>query len=203
MKGKIIKTGIITVIAVVAIYLIAWGATCLFYPYALGKMHAKLNDYDNACRYYEIDYKRNPSLDKLENLMGYCYLAKEYEKVVKYGEKLISDEDFDCSSENQQYIDTTCFIINSKYILNHEDTVEKAFDYAVIIEEEKIIQLNDECINALMLKAYENEDIDTLKEIKDGWQKVDLDRVPEDDFYNLIEQKNIEIQNAIDALSKE
>lgn len=199
MKGKIIKTSIITVIAVLAVYLIAWGATCLFYPYALAKMHAKLNDYDNACKYYELDYKRNPSLSKLENLTGYCYLAKEHEKVVKYGEKLVSNEEF---LEQGEYIDVTCFIVVSKYALEHEDTVEKAFDYAVVVEDEKIVELNEECISILTLKAYEGEDMSTLESILREWQKVDPDLAPGDDFYDFINLKITEVQNAIAGLTE-
>ncbi len=202
MKGKIIKTSIITVICIFAVYLIAWGATCLFYPYALAKMHAKLNDYDNACKYYELDYKRNPSLSKLENLTGYCYLAGEHEKVVKYGEKLVANEDFASSENAEQYIDVTCFIIVSKYALGHEDTVERAFDFAVVSEEEIIVELNEDCIIILTLKAYENEDKNTLESIKVGWQKVDPDLSPEDEFYDFITLKIEEVQTAIDGLSE-
>lgn len=201
MKGKIIKTSIITVIVTLAVYLIAWGATCLFYPYALAKMHAKLNDYDNACKYYELDYKRNSSLDKLENLTGYCYLAKEYEKVVKYGEKLVANEDF-AVEDNQNYITITCFIVESKYALNHEDCVEEAFSYAVTYEEDSIYEINKSCIDALTLKAYENEDVDTLEQIKTGWQKVDPDLAPEDNYYEFIGLRILEVQSAINELSK-
>ena len=200
MKSKIIKTSIITVISVIAIYLIAWGATCLFYPYALAKMHAKLNDYDGACTYYELDYKRNPSLNKLENLTGYCYLAKEYKKVVKYGEKLVSHKDFLSSGENEQYLDATCFITVSKYMLGHKDTVDKAFSYAVIFEEERIIEINTDCIEILTLKAYEKEDVKTLEKIYGAWQNIDPDRAPGDDFYDIIELKSLEVQTTINAL---
>jgi hypothetical protein len=175
MKKKILKTSLITVIVILATYLIVWGVTCIVYPVGLAKVHAELNDYKGATRFYEIDYKRNPSTSKLENLTEFSYMAKEHKKVVKYGEKLIDDEDFNASIENEFYIDLCCFIIGSKYSLGHSDTVEKAINLAVVIENEKIVAFNDACLDLLILKADDNQDEQTLIDIENALLAVQAD----------------------------
>ena len=175
MRKKILKTSLITVIVILATYLIVWGVTCLVYPVGLAKVHAELNDYKGATRFYEIDYKRNPTTSKLENLTEFSYMAKEHKKVVKYGEKLIDDEDFDASVENDFYVDLCCFIIGSKYSLGQSDTVEKAIEYAIVIENEKMVAFNYPCLDLLILKADDNQDKQTLIDIENALLAVQAD----------------------------
>ncbi len=175
MKKKILKTSLITIIITLATYLIAWGVTCLIYPVGLAKIHAELKDYKGACRYYEIDYKRNPTLSKLENLTEYCFLAKEHKNVVKYGERLLDDEDFDTSIDNELYVDVCCFIIDSKYSLGHEDTVSKAVSYAIVIENEAIVGFNYNCLDLLIIRADEEQDTQTLEGIETALLDVQAD----------------------------
>ncbi len=185
MKKKILKTSLITVIIMLAIYLIAWGITCLVYPVGLAKIHEGVNDYKGACKYYEIDYKRNPTLSKLEKLTECSYLAKEHKKVVKYGEKLIDDEDFNSTLKNEFYADVCCFIIGSKYALGHEDTVERAVEYAFVIENETVVDFNDACLNLLIIKADDEQDEQTLRDLEFLMQSMQADMSEADESITL------------------
>ena len=200
MKKRIIKTSIITIAIMLATYLIVWGAICLFYPVGLAKIHAELKDYKGATKYYEIDYKRKGGYDRLATLTEYSYLAKDHKKVVKYGEKLLEHEDFDFEDKNY-YADVCCFIIGSKYQLNHTDTVEKTMGYCFIIEENAVTEFIDDCLNLLISKAVPNQDVQTLKEIQRQLNDYSEKFSPLDYFYSDVEEIYQTLEQLINQLS--
>ena len=115
MTKKIIQTTIITLIAIICVIAFTWGAVTIISPYTMGKFSQKLGADKSASAYFEIDYKRNKSDDRLYNLVSSTFYANKYGKTIKYGNELLKRESFVNSYTNKNYIDIVIYVAKSKY----------------------------------------------------------------------------------------
>lgn len=131
MKKKIAITSLITIVILLSIYAFIWGVGVVCFPKVMGNFYKGLNDYDNAFKYYEIDYRRHPDLDRLENLVQTSFFIDNDSKTEKYGEKLLKDEEYNRDYNEDFYLLLTCKLIKKDYKDGEDNLVENALDYTL------------------------------------------------------------------------
>jgi len=180
MQKKITITIILTLIATLSLFCFAWGAITIVSPYSFGKMARYMNCEETASAYFELDYKRNKSDERLFNLTASMFYAKNYEKAELYGEELITRDSFDNLYTNKNYFDACIFVLRSKYYLKSNDLMDFLVEHTFHYEGEKIVDFDEYvvCLNSLMKLAKDNNDKDTLNKIKSTLiveQKINLE----------------------------
>lgn len=160
MEKNIFKTIIVTLIAIICVLSFTWGMFTIFAPYKVGKFAQDLGAEKVAFAYFETDYKRNKSNDRLYNLTASGFYAKKYNKTIKYGLELLKRDSFEKSYTNKNYINTCVFVLQSKYFTNHEDLIIFLLDHSLHYNGEKIVDFNKyvTIINSVMFLANSKGD---------------------------------------------
>ena len=160
MEKNIFKTAIVTLVATICVLSFTWGAFTIFAPYKVGKFAQNLGAEKVAFAYFETDYKRNKSNDRLYNLTACGFYAKKYSKTIKYGVELLKRDSFKNSYTNENYINTCIFVLQSKYLTNHEDLITFLLNHSLHYNGEKIVDFNkySSIINSVMFLAYSKGD---------------------------------------------
>ena len=139
MDKNIFKTIIVTLIAIICVLSFTWGTLTIFAPYKVGKFAQDLGAEKVAIAYFETDYKRNKSNDRLYNLTASGFYAKKYSKTIKYGLELLKRDSFKNLYTNDRYIDVCIYVLQSKYLTNHEDLIAFLLNHSLHYNGEKIV----------------------------------------------------------------
>ena len=182
MTKKIIQTTIITLIAIMCVIAFTWGAVTIISPYTMGKFSQKLGADKSASAYFEIDYKRNKSDDRLYNLVSSTFYANKYGKTIKYGNELLKRESFVNSYTNKNYIDIVIYVEKSKYYTGNENLVEFVLEHAFHKDGEKIVDFKEysTIIDSVMFLASSKGDKATLDNLYSSM--VVTEKIGEDSF---------------------
>ena len=102
MKKLVIKTVIITVIAILAVCIAVMSAFWIFKPRVIAKMFDDLGSYKASQYFYEMQYNKTGEISDLLELIDNAYEKQDSMGLRTYLGKLISDNDFNayCNSQN-------------------------------------------------------------------------------------------------------
>lgn len=204
MKKKIIKVSVLTLLITFGVYFITWSAMTLCFPLKTAEIYSSMGLNKTACRLYEVSYKRKPSVNKLKKVVVYSEITKNNKKVVKYGNLLLEDDDFDVTYENEFYGDFVLWYVKAYYALGKDDAVDKTIE--MVIEERNVDEADGEVffipenngIRVLSVKCYLKNDLASLKSLKERLNNelnhVMADNQEETVFSSTVE-KEIEIIN--------
>ena len=94
MNKLVLKTAIVTVCSLLALFVLVTGALCLFAPSAMVKVTSSLG-WDNAALYFsEKQYVKTGAESDLEDLLYRAGATRAYDKLVIYSPDMIDGENF-------------------------------------------------------------------------------------------------------------
>lgn len=94
MKNLVLKTVVLTFIAVIAVFLTVYGCFASFAPKSLASVWADLGNYGISIKYYEKQYEKTDNIDDLATLCSKTDEKNDSERAVKYLALLTEKEDF-------------------------------------------------------------------------------------------------------------
>lgn len=205
MKRKLLKVGAITLIVVLAIYLIIMGTAILLFPKKTAKMFSDLGNYKVACKLYEIEYHRKPSVNNLQKVIDYSIIVKNDKKVVTYGKKLLANDEYKAEYQDEYYLNFTLSYIKSYYVTGQENSVETALELAIEYKEGNPEYCAEySAISVLSANCYKNKDKTTLLSLSEKLQEIvadDTGKEEQKSFYMTINKELNKVNNFLSRLS--
>ena len=104
MKKVALKVALITLLSMIAVGAVVYGAFTLFAPHILGSVCEGLGAGENALYFYEKEYNRNKTTTNLYTILNKSIINSDAERVVKYFEIFYADENY---AENVEIINET------------------------------------------------------------------------------------------------
>ena len=101
MKKIILKASLITVGALIAAGILVFSLWILISPHSMATVSEKLGNYNFAVTCANLKFKYSDDTEDLARCVEDSILAKDDEKIVKYGEQLIARDDFDKMCEKR------------------------------------------------------------------------------------------------------
>ena len=95
MKKIILKASLITLGALIAAGILIFSLWIIISPQSMATVSEKLGNYNFAVTCANLKFKYSDDTEDLARCVEDSILAKDDEKIVKYGEKLIARDDFD------------------------------------------------------------------------------------------------------------
>ncbi len=205
MKRKLLKVGAITLAIVIAIYLIIVGTAILLFPKKTAKIFSDLGDYKVACKLYEIEYNRRPSVNNLQKVIDYSIIVKNDKKVVTYGKKLLSNDDYKAEYQDDYYLNFTLSYIKSYYVTGQENCVETALELAIEYKDGNPEYCAEySAISVLSANCYKRKDKNMLLALSEKLQEIvadDTGKEEQKSFYITINNELNKVNNFISRLS--
>lgn len=205
MKRKLLKVGAITLAIVIAIYLIIVGTAILLFPKKTAKIFSDLGDYKVACKLYEIEYNRRPSVNNLQKVIDYSIIVKNDKKVVTYGKKLLSNDDYKAEYQDDYYLNFTLSYIKSYYVTGQENCVEIALELAIEYKDGNPEYCAEySAISVLSVNCYKRKDKNMLLALSEKLQEIvadDTGKEEQKSFYITINNELNKVNNFISRLS--
>lgn len=205
MKRKLLKVGAITLSIVLSIYLIIVGTAILLFPKKTAKIFSDLGDYKVACKLYEIEYNRRPSVNNLQKVIDYSIIVKNDKKVVNYGKELLSNDEYKAEYQDEYYLNFTLSYIKSYYVTGQENSVETALELAIEYKDGNPEYCADySAISVLSVNCYKRKDKTTLLSLSEKLQEIvadDTGKEEQKSFYITINKELDKVNNFLSRLS--
>ena len=145
MKKKLIKTAIISFVAVIALVFTVIGVVSLAAPRKMARLCENVGLKNAAVYYYRADYERDRDINKLADVVDAADFANDDDTLANYGEKLVRSSDFAdfCAKKDEtksslskiSSYDYYCYLVVTsayklkKYDVSAEIAVKKTAEY--------------------------------------------------------------------------
>ena len=127
MHKTIIKTSIITVIAIVLVCAITYGALALFAPTTMGDFYSDVGKDAVALEYYEKAYQKNKNQESFVKLINATIKAEDDDALIKYFE---DNKAYNLEERYVMLIAGKYFIARAKAgTLNYSEVEEYCYGY--------------------------------------------------------------------------
>lgn len=102
MKKLIVKTALITLASLLAVFLLVLTAMTMYAPRTMATLLDGVGNRSLSLWYTEFAYQKFGEVDDLTNVFDKSVTAEDYERTIKYGNILIGREDFSdiCASQD-------------------------------------------------------------------------------------------------------
>ena len=176
MRNTVLKSILVTLSAIVALFCVSFIILFLGFPQVLGKINSDLGRHSAAVNFYEKAYERNPDFQTLNDLIDESEYADNYKTMYLYGEKFVFDDKFEefCLSKDkngQTSLNTRdyyCGIILDAIFERKEvepDVVSEANEKIVRIAFEKTTEYSRSCPLKLAILIVRKNSDKTLAEL--------------------------------------
>lgn len=198
MKKKILKVSVLTLLITIGVYFIVWSAVMLCFPSKTAEFYSSIGSYKTACRLYEVNYKRKPTVANLKTTLRYCAVTNNNKKLVKYGDILLADDNFDQTydvddKDSVFYEEFVRWYVKAYYYTGHDDAVDKTLD--MVIEEktegnETTVYLPvSNGIDVLIVSCYHKKDVASLKKLEEKLNNFKVDYHDDEQFCSTIDKE--------------
>lgn len=194
MKKFIVKTAVITLITIFAVFVILITAMTVCAPRTMSDMFYDLGSESLSAWYMELSYQKTDSPEDLEKLIFRSSEAKDFKRLQKYCEKLSEREDFDeICNKNGEYYKNYVYGKYVKALCENGAEYDKIFAVA-----DKTVTggyADDNAYHGLIMSEACGEDLQFLTALNNKLGEMDFDS-------ELFMQDKTTLSEVIDRLQK-